>query len=593
MPMIDTTGGSLYLDPDDPDDDVYTAEHSKDHAQAEDAAHRELGHIAGQALSLARSLSQKAGLSAGSPTDGEVSALLSQEDTATYAAMLNVLTAVRLGVRADEHGVVGDGATDDTDALHAAAAQAATLGVPLVIPAGFVVGISSYKQLPPNLELHTNGATFRQIVAMGRNPVIGLGSRSKVVGGLYVRTLGGENCQGVHIPPTSSDVTVDVVDVRSSTPGAGAATVYDNGLRVLGSNFRAERVVVENYTWPVWVEGYGHQVDWLEAKGYSLAVRLRDPKHCRINGGRVYGKSPTADYLPGYNGILIEATADDAADNVQITNFRTEDAGEHGFRVGGLYSVRDVRFSRCTAKNVGGSGFKTLPGVAGTEGNATRARGVIMDHCTVEDAGAINQNTCGFLIQRADDVRIIAPVVRKKGKTYSAVEGIRMSGVTNVTITSPRLWDTHKFGIRLDEAYGNISDVTVSDLHIYTATGHGVYLQNPGVQFRDLHFEGFIEATAADASCFYAGRYTAPTDSGSWAGLNVLRLRFSESSPAEVQVNANSSTSALAAFSADLVGRRSASAASSWPPFMPGSLFHDLRLKSRQTRRTDGQWWSI
>lgn len=584
--------GVGYKDPNDVNDKVFTPADSEFVAKTVAARLMELGASLGAMQRLVESLAALTGTTAQTPVDGQTAALISQADSLTHRAMMEVLSTIRLGVRVDEHGVVGDGVTDDTTAFHAAASAAAAFGVPLVIPAGFSIGISAYKQLPDGLILVTNGSTFQQIVPMGRNPVVGLGSRCQVLGGLYVKTLGGDNCQGVHVPPASIGASADVIDVRSSSSGAGAATVYDNGLRILGSNFTCGRIVVEGYTWPVWIQGYGHEVGWLEVKEYSLAVRLYDTKHLRIQGGRVYGTSPTTAYKTGYNGILIEASAPDAVDGVHVQNFRVEDAGEHGFRVGGQNSVRNVFFSRCVAKNVGGSGFKTLPGPAGAAGNSVRVTGVVLDHCTVEDAGDINQNCSGFLIQRADDVRITAPSIRKKDKAYSAVEGIRMSGVTHVTVTDARVKDTQKYAVHLDEAYGHIADVRITG-QVETTTGQGVYLQNPGVQFRDLHVDMYVENTAAGGSAFYAGKHTAAEDSGTWAGVNTLRLTISESTPSGTSINPNSSTTALESFSADLVGRRSASAAPSWPPFMPGSMIHDLRLKTRQTRRTDGQWWSI
>lgn len=583
--------GVGYKDPNDVNDPTFTPADSEFVATTVAARLMELGASLGAMQRLVESLAALTGTTAQTPVDGQTAALISQADTLTHQALLAVLGehSLTLAVQAEAEGVVGDGVTDDTDALHAAAAKAVSLGVPLVLRPGMSVGISYYKRLPEGLTLYTGGADFQQIVAMGRAPVVGLGPRSRVVGGLRVWTMSGDACQGVHIAD-APDVVIDSVDVRAYTPGAGKGNVRDNGLRVLNSDrLTVGRVFVENYDWGVWIEASdGAQIGSLEVRTYSLAVRLRDPRQVNIGSGRTYGASPNSAYLPGYNGILIEAMSADATDGVQIENFLVEGAGEHGYRIGGLYSARNITFTRCTARNVGGSGFKTLAGEDTVAGNATRIRGVIMDHCTVEDAGEINRNCCGFLIQRADDVRIVAPVVRKKGKTYSAVEGIRMSGVTNVTVASPRVWDTRKYGIHLDEAYGNISDATFTDLHVSASTGHGVYLQNPGVEFRDLRFEGYIECTSTDGQGFYAGRYTSK-DTGTWRGVNRLEVTFSESTLAENQVSSASSPTGLGSFVATITGRRY------WQvPFRPGSLWHDMRSGTRQVlQSTTGTWESI
>lgn len=590
MAIGHTPGGTGHVVPNDPNHPVVTPQDTVSIAYTVDARFREQGAKADAALQAAEAVMGMAGIGASSPVDSQTAALVRSTTTLTHDAVRSVVQEVGvqarpLGLHAEDLGVKGDGVVDDTTAFHAAAAEAVKQGVPLVLRAGMTVTINSYKQLPAHLVLHTNGAVFRQQTPMGRNPVIGFGEHTTVVGGLHVRTLGGDNCQGVHVAPTSSDVTIDYVDVRSETPGAGAATVYDNGLRVLGDRFTCTRIRVQGYTWPVWLQGSGHEIGWLEVSGYSLAVRLYDTKDLRIHGGRVYGTSPTTAYKAGYNGILIEASAPDAVDGVHVSNFRVEDAGEHGYRVGGQNSVRNVTFTRCVAKGVGGSGFKTLPGPAGDAGNSVRATGVVLDHCTVEDAGDINQNCSGFLIQRADDVRITAPSIRKKDKLYSAVEGIRMSGVTHVTVTNAKVRDTKNFGVHLDEAYGNVSDIRVTG-HIETTTGQGVYLQNPGVQFRDIHVDMYVENTTVGGSAFYAGRATAAADSGTWAGMNTLRLEISESTPSTTSINPNSSTAGLSAFFADVIGRRA------WiVPFRPGSMWTDTRTLTRQVKRADD--WAV
>ena len=159
--------GVGYKDPHDLNDQVYTPADSEFVAKTVAARLMELGAALGSMQRLVESLAALTGTTAQTPVDGQTAALISQADSLTHRAMMEVLSTIRLGVRVDEHGVVGDGVTDDTTAFHAAASAAATFGVPLVIPAGFSIGISAYKQLPDGLVLVTNGAVFQQIVPMG------------------------------------------------------------------------------------------------------------------------------------------------------------------------------------------------------------------------------------------------------------------------------------------------------------------------------------------------------------------------------------------------------------------------------------------
>ena len=592
MAIGHTPGGTGYVIPNDPDHPDVTPQDTVLIGYTNDARFREQGAKADAALQAAEAVMGMAGIGASSPVDSQTAALVRSTTTLTHDAVRSVVQEVGvqarpLGLHAEDLGVKGNGIADDTTAFHAAAAEAVKQGVPLVLRAGMTVTINAYKQLPAHLVLHTNGAVFRQQTPMGRNPVIGFGEHTTVVGGLHVRTLGGDNCQGVHLSG-ADNTTIDYVDVRSETPGAGLANIRDNGLRILNSvDVQIGRVYVENYSWPVWAElCNGLRFGWVEAYGYAKAIHLDGCSHVQIRGGHVYGKAPNSQYAPGYNGLLIEA--DEPTTSIHVKDFTVEDAGEHGVRLSGFKTQSNIWFDNCMARNSGGSGFKVLGG--DDNENGFRNRGITFNACTAIDSGTINRNCCGFLIQRADDVRLISPVVKKAKQTYSAVEGIRMSGVSHVTVVAPKILDTHKFAIHIDEACGNVQDVTFTDLHVSTPSGHGIYLQNPGVEFRDMRFKGgLVEVYDGDGAGFYAGRYTAPEDSGTWRGMNELEVTFSDSTGASRQISPHSSETALGSFMADITMWREAGAAASWPPFSGGSMILDRRLSSRQVMK-GGVW---
>lgn len=591
MAIGHTPGGTGYVIPNDPNHPDVTPSDTVAIAYTNDARFREQGAKADAALQAAEAVMGMAGIGASSPVDSQTAALVRSTTTLTHDAVRSVVQEVGvqarpLGLHAEDLGVKGNGIADDTTAFHAAAAEAVKQGVPLVLRAGMTVTINSYKQLPAHLVLHTNGAVFRQQTPMGRNPVIGFGEHTTVVGGLHVRTLGGDNCQGVHLS-ASHNTSIDYVDVRSETPGAGRANIRDNGLRILNSvDVQIGRVYVENYSWPVWAElCNGLRFGWVEAYGYAKAIHLDGCSHVQIRGGHVYGTAPNTQYAPGYNGILIEA--DEPTADIHVQNLTVEDAGEHGVRLSGPAVQREVYFQNCVTRNSGGTGFKVLGSLVE---NRKYNTGITFDNCTAIDSGTINQNCCGFLIQMAQHVTLVNPTVRRMNKTYSAVEGIRMSGVMHVTVVSPKIMDTHKFAIHIDEACGNVQDVTFTDLHVSTPSGHGIYLQNPGVEFRDMRFKGgLVEVYDGDGAGFYAGRYTSPEDSGTWRGMNELEVTFSDSTGATRQISTSSSTAALGSFMADITMWRAADAASSWPPFSGGSMILDRRLGTRQVMK-GGVW---
>ena len=583
MAIGHTPGGTGHVVPNDPNHPVVTPQDTVSIAYTVDARFREQGAKADAALQAAEAVMGMAGIGASSPIDSQTAALVRSTTTLTHDAVRSVVQEVGvqarpLGLHAEDLGVKGNGVKDDTDAFHAAAAEAVKQGVPLVLRAGMTITINSYKQLPAHLVLHTNGAVFRQLTQSTlRAPVIGLGPRSTVSGGLIVETAGGDACQGVLISDAPG-VTVDRVEVRSTTPGAGKGNIRDNGLRIINSpRFTADRVYVENYSWPVWVElSNGVELGWVEASSYAKAVHVDGCSNFRINGGHVYGTAPNSQYAPGYNGLLIEA--DVSTSNIHVQDFTIEDAGEHGVRVSGPMVQREIYFQNCVTKNSGGSGFKVLGSLLEDRRYNT---GITFDNCKAIDSGSVNQNCCGFLIQMAQHVTLINPEVRKLNKDYSAVEGIRVSGVKHLTISRATVMDTYKYAIRLDETCGDVSNVHI-DGRVHTTSGQGVHLQNAGVVFRNLNLDVFVENTTVGGSAFYAGKGTAPQDSGAWAGINKLRLTISESTPAETAINRNSSDAALGAFFAEVTGRRGGD-----PAFRGGSTWMDTRLNTFQVRRAN------
>ena len=583
MAIGHTPGGTGYVVPNDPNHPDVTPPDTVSIAYTVDARFREQGAKVDAAMRAAEAVMGMAGIGASSPIDSQTAALVRSTTTLTHDAVRSVVQEVGvqarpLGLHAEDLGVKGNGIADDTDAFHAAASAAATLGVPLVLRGGMTITINSYKQLPDHLILHTNGAVFRQQnPSVLRAPVLGFGEHGTVEGGLHVRTLGGEASQGVLLSE-SGNTRIDYVDVRADSPGAGSANIRDNGLRIMNSNdVRIDRVYVENYSWPVWVE-LSNDVEFgrLEASSYAKAVHLDSCSHVQIRGGHVYGAAPNSQYAPGYNGLLIEA--DVSTSNIHVQDFTIEDAGEHGVRVSGPMVQREIYFQNCVAKNSGGSGFKVL---GGTLADGRYNTGITFDNCKAIDSGQVNQNCCGFLIQMAQHVTLINPEVRRLDKDYSAVEGIRVSGVKHLTISRANVMDTYKYGIRVDETCGDVSNVHI-DGRVHTTSGQGVHLQNPGVVFRNFNLDVFVENTTVGGSAFYAGRGTAPQDSGAWAGINKLRLTISESTPAETAINTNSSATALGAFFAEVTGRRGGD-----PAFRGGSTWMDTRLNTFQVRRAN------
>ena len=519
------------------------------------------------------------GVSANSPDDSKLASFISNTESQSRKK-LDLIYRDALPIQS--FGVVGDGVTDDTTAFKTAIKAAADSGLPLVIPRKLVIGIAASITFPEGLRLYTNGAKFKALVPLGRAPLFSVKSFSNIEGRLRIETLGGEACQGV----TLSDVWhtyIDGIEVDSVAVAAGSKNIRDNGVRLDRTNYvEIGFIKVKNYDWSVWLGASTKlTVGWIEAEVYAKAVHLVDLKHSRINGGHVYGKSPNSKFAPGYNGLLSEV--DTITNNLIVSGFTVEDAGEHGYRISGPYPHDRVTLENCTAIRSGGSGFKVLDDIGD---GSIRNRSVTLTDCEAIDSGLTNRNCCGFLIQMVDGCNLTNLSVKKDQQAYSAVEGVRLSGVKHLRANGIRVRDSHKFALHIDEQFGDIRDLKVKGIDIDTSSGHGIYVQNPGINIWNLELEGFVENTAPDGTCLYIGRYLSATETGSWSGNNRLDITFGESSPAGGQVSTSSSPAGLSTFSANVRGRRT------WQvPFRPGSLWHDVRTNTLQILQATTNTW--
>ena len=379
-----------------------------------------------------------------------------------------------LFINARDYGVTGNGTTDDRAAVLAAANAAVARGCPLAIPATFTMALGAALVLPAGLRLQTNGARFRARTQTGRNPQIRIGSNTTVTGGIFITTLGGASGSGLSIQD-ATDVRIDIVDVESTVPGQGNGNVRDNGLNINGSSYiTIDRVRIKNFDYAVFAETVPNlTINWLEIHTYVCGAHFRDVSHLRLGGGWIQGGSPNSIFSPGHNGVLLEAN--NPAQDIRIDNVAVHDAGEHGFRTSGPAQIKNLWINNCSAVNCTGTGFKVL--------GSLRAVGVYNENlfllnCLAEDCGLVNQNTCGFLIQLANYVKIVSPIVRNRFKPNSGHSGIRIGGVTHMQITDPDLRKANNYGIFIDSELGDVSHVKINGANIDQTTGWAIYLAN-------------------------------------------------------------------------------------------------------------------
>lgn len=504
----------------------------------------------------------------------ELPAYLSETNLdAAYADALTAIYKNEIVVNVADHGVIGNGIADDTNGMLAALALARDTKTPLHIPTGLVIGLSAPITFHAGIVAFTNGSRFTTLAALGRTAIIQIQSNVIIHGGIDLTVTGGDDCGGITVSG-ASNVRIDVVRAFSAVAGAGKNNTRDNGLKIVDSaNISIDSVIIENFDHSFYAERVPDlRLGWVKFLTYKTGLHLDDvPRFRLFKGGEISGASPNTAFIAGHNGLLLGAELA-GSENIRIHNLTVKDAGEHGFRVGGPLQQKNLWFTNCSAINVGGTGFKIL---GSTITDNVFNENIVIDNFLAEDCGSTNENCNGMLIQMVKQCTINNPRVVKRNKTYAAINGIRLGGVHNVSINNPRVRDTSTYGITIDESHGACNDIEINNARVIITVGTGIYLKNPGVDFKDIRINGNVKSTSPSAgSIFYAGKgATAPADDGTWTGLHTLDLT---ATPDNVVATINNSTSVnyLAACYAFLRGKKNTAVifrnSSEWINFTDG-----------------------
>lgn len=396
-------------------------------------------------------------------TDPQVASYVTS-DTATRAALLSGLTSTgtqpvgkgELAVRARDLGLVGDGVADDTNALR----TALTSGRTVVFDEGATYSYDPTAQLvvTAGTHLHFRGARLHERVSYDRPSI-------RIEGDTYIDRLdvsiaGGALSRGVAI--VGSDVHVG--SLRVAARSQAGTHFRQRGVSIGDSALGpTARVHLGDVYVTGWDYAFGVQaaqdvtVGSVTIRSSRQGVWVTDSKRVSIANGSSDGLSPNATGKAGENSVLLEATVDGSTHDIAVSNFQSYISGEHGFRIGGQFTIARVAFTNCYATkagsgigsgvkpdNNGGCGFKVL-GPTGNSDNLARHSNIAFLDCVVENTngGKTGDNVSAFNVGKCRNVRIVNPVVRAAPITgygessYSAWAGVSLIGCENVDIVSP------------------------------------------------------------------------------------------------------------------------------------------------------------
>lgn len=353
-----------------------------------------------------------------------------------------------------EFGVVGDGATDDTvafqDALNAAA------GGVLKLSSNKTYAISSIS-IPANTTILSNGSKFRKLAPSANYAITG-GLRLKT-DRLWLTSAGAATDNGIYLDGGS--MQIGQVRVEFDAPGAGSsAGIYNAAFMVgpddsTGTSVAQDQigsVLITNHIYPVIYRNTRQMVAGMhQISSYRRAVYLRNVQDSVFNGASISGTAPGVIGQPGDNGLLMEAYYDGGCTNNVFNGWHVYDSGEHGFRLGGQFPIRNQWFYGCSAIRpgsgsaaTGGCGFKAQ----GSSGTAYHYNINLADFVS-EDGQYFGGNGAGIMYSLINGGSISNPTVRKRNNsTYSFWHGLSIDEINNLIISNPKLLDCQQYCFR-------------------------------------------------------------------------------------------------------------------------------------------------
>ena len=383
-------------------------------------------------------------------------------------------------VHANDFGLVGDG-TDETALLQQA--LNAAVGKVLMLGNAKTYGIGSGGiTIPANTTLISNGSKFKKLASSSTYGITISGSFN--CDNLLYETVGGTNDAGINV--AASDVTIGKVSATSLSANTGT------GAPVNGLLIHKDDVTTLNRIWI----GSVNIVEWAAPMrtrnvdgiyvGPVTIDNFRTGYYCinTRNGmfvkGDVRGLSPSSVGGPGDNGVLIESTFDYGTENLMFVGWHVEDAGEHGFRIGGQNVVRNIKYVGCSSTNsgaatgaTGGAAFKVLHGNT----NPTYHENIIVDGFTAIDCGAdpaSANNNAAVQIGKVKGGQFSNFTIRKRNKTYSCRRGFQLIASEDIEINNPNITDAENYAFQFIQS-GAVTPAyptTMSRVHVNGGQAH-------------------------------------------------------------------------------------------------------------------------
>lgn len=358
---------------------------------------------------------------------------------------------------------VGDGITDDTDAIQAAieAVRSAGGGVVAFPDGNYKVSASSLPDIFDN-----DGVAFPAskcaIVQWANISLKGLGRRT-------ARIFTDDNTLLIIAQIAPVNCAVERLEIHADwavgKSGAG------HGILSLGSTGGTDRSNRSNLYSDLYVHSVG---------SYGIGLQVGLPTRCRIENVDVYNTGADGLDLKGRSDTSLEPNGN-VVSNVTIRNHGQRVTGSAGVDVRGVWQISKVSvtdFGGNAALNYTGVRFRTKPPVTDPY-NKAAARSTLSEAYIRPTIGAAAQSISG-VENGSDDVLIDQVITEDCTFGYNAT-GNTVGVAERATITSFIAISSRQYGFRIG---ANCADQIISGCHSRSSATAGIF--NAGIRTKIL-----------------------------------------------------------------------------------------------------------